>query len=40
MIMIKIKFDSDEELPSNKIIVILIVTIVVNNKYNPQVFFR
>ena len=40
---IKIKFDSDENLPLNKIIKILIVAIAVrtvfheNNKYYPQV---
>ena len=41
---IKIKFDSDDELPLNKRIEIPIITIVVkvifleNNKYYPQVF--
>ena len=39
---IKIKFDSADELPLNKIIEIPIMTIavraVVNNKYYPQVF--
>ena len=41
---IKIKFDSDENLPLNKIIKISIVAIAVrtvfqeNNKYYPQVF--
>ena len=41
---IKIKFSSDDELPLNKIIEILTMTIVVrvvfheNNKYYPQVF--
>ena len=41
---IKIKFNSDDELPLNKIIEILTMTIVVrvvfheNNKYYPQVF--
>ena len=40
----KIKFDSDDNLPLNKTIEILLVTIVViavfheNNKYYPQVF--
>ena len=40
----KIKFDSDEELPLNKTTKIPIITIVVravfheNNKYYPQVF--
>ena len=40
----KIKFDSDDNLPLNKLINIHIVTIVVrtvfheNNKYYPQVF--
>ena len=42
----KIKFDSDENLPLNKTIEIPIVAIVVravfheNNKYYQQVFFR
>ena len=40
----KIKFDSDENLPLNKTIGILIVKVVIkavfheNNKYYPQVF--
>ena len=40
----KIKFNSDDELPLNKIIKILAMTIVVravfheNNKYHPQFF--
>ena len=40
----KIKFDSDENLPLNKTIEILIVKVVIkavfheNNKYYPQVF--
>ena len=42
----KIKFNSDDELPLNKTIVIPTMTIVVravfheNNKYYPQVIFR
>ena len=44
MIMIKIKFDSDDNLPLTKAIEIAIVTIAVrvtfheSNKYYPQVF--
>ena len=44
MIMIKIKFDSDDNLPLTETIEIAIVTIAVrvtfheNNKYYPQVF--
>ena len=34
----KIKFNSDDELPVNKTIEISTITIVVNNKYYPQVF--
>ena len=42
----KIKFNSDEELPLNKILEILSMIIVVgaifqnNNNHHPQVFFR
>ena len=42
----KIKFDSDETLPLNKTIEILILKVVIktvfheNNKYYPHVFFR
>ena len=44
MVMMKIKFDSDDNLPLNKMIEIPIVTIVVravfheNKKYYPHVF--
>ena len=39
MIMMKIKFNSDDELSLNKIIEIPSIIIVVrNNKYYPQVF--